>query len=238
MDDNRYEDVPKKKSFGDVMKALGRYFKNVFGSFIDSFKYNNMKLAALLVAVPGLAIGFFLIFHADTLNALDYSFQFWNEEFEEFDKYTLPQIPFDATGLAVFLIMLFGILNVFNALTMSNTKNLGSVIIATVFTSIMIILSVYYIYCVLVFKSFAFESEEARAAAGENAGIWVETAKNVKYGTTDVIQKYISKGADLSSFNTAYIPSMVSIIICDVLSVAGVVLGFINYDRTYEKVDR
>lgn len=238
MDDNRYEDVPKKKGFGDVMKALGRYFKNVFGSFIDGFKYNNMKLAALLVAIPGLAIGFFLIFHADTLNALDYSFQFWNEEFEEFDKYRLPQIPFDATGLAVFLIMLFGILNVFNALSMSNNKNLGSVVVSTIFTAIMIVLSVYYVYCVLVFKSFAYESQEAIDAAGENAGIWVETATNIRYGTTDVIQKYIAIDADLTNFNTSYVASMLSIIICDVLSVAGVVLGFINYDRTYEKVDR
>ena len=35
-----------------------------------------------------------------------------------------------------------------------------------------------------------------------------------------------------------WIISIVSIIISMVASVAGVVLGFINYDRTYEKVDR
>ena len=71
MDDNRYEEMPEKKSVG---KIIGTYFKNVFGSFIDGFKYNNMKLAALLVAIPGLVIGFFLVAHAAAVGQMDFTF--------------------------------------------------------------------------------------------------------------------------------------------------------------------
>ena len=51
-------------------------------------------------------------------------------------------------------------------------------------------------------------------------------------------QIIIKKNASLSEFTNNYLVSVISILVCDVLSVAGVVLGFINYDRTYEKVDR
>ena len=197
-----------------------------------------MKLAALLVAIPGLLIGFFLVVHADTVNAIDYSFQFWNEEYFTFDEYTLPQVPFDATGISLFLIMLFGILNVFNALSMSSKKNLGSVVISCIFTGIMILLSAYYIYCVIIFKQFAYESQEAIAAAGDTAGIYVGTATS-KLGTVDEINKYIAKEVpNLAGFTASYMASIISIVVCDVLSVVGVILGFIKYDRTYEKVDR
>ena len=134
--------------------------------------------------------------------------------------------------------MLFGILNVFNALSMSNKKNLGSVVISTVFTGIMVLLSAYYVYAVLLYKNFAFETAADVAAAGETAGIYVETAKST-IGTVDTIGEYIYKiNGSLGDFTANYLTSIVSIIVCDVLSVIGVVLGFINYDRTYEKVDR
>ena len=223
MDDNRYEEMPEKKSAG---KALGNYFKNVFGGFIDSFKYNNMKLAALLVAIPGLVIGFFLVVHAAAVGQMDFTFQQFNEEYNTMYQYKLPAMPFDATGISIFLIMLFGILNVFNALTMSGKKNLGSVVIACVFTGIMILLSAYYVYAAIVYNKFT------------STGYYIETAVNTD-GFTDVIEATILKtNPNLSDFTDNYMISIISIIVCDVLSVAGVVLGFINYDRTYEKVDR
>ena len=235
MDDNRYEEMPEKKSVG---KALGDYFKKVFGSFIDGFKYNNMKLAALLVAIPGLVIGFFLVAHAAAVGQMDFTFQLYSKQYDTMYQYNLPAMPFDATGIAIFLLMLFGILNVFNALSMSNKKNLGSVVISTVFTGIMVVLSAYYVYAVLLYKSFAFETAADVAAAGENAGIYVETAKST-LGTVDTIGEYIYKiNGSLGDFTANYLTSIVSIIVCDVLSIIGVVLGFINYDRTYEKVDR
>ena len=223
MDDNRYEEMPEKKSVG---KILGTYFKNVFGSFIDGFKYNNMKLAALLVAIPGLVIGFFLVAHAAAVGQMDFTFEKYSAVYDTMYQYKLPAMPFDATGIAVFLLMLFGILNVFNALSMSGKKNLGSVVIATVFTVIMVILSAYYIYAAMVYNTFT------------STGYYIETAVN-QDGYTDVINATIIRANDnLAEFTNNYLTSIISIIVCDVLSVAGVVLGFINYDRTYEKVDR
>ena len=223
MDNNRYEEMPEKKSIG---KAIGQYFKKVFGTFIDGFKYNNMKLAALLVAIPGLVIGFFLVAHAAAVGQMDFTFQLYNETYNTLYVYNLPNMPFDATGIAIFLLMLFGILNVFNALTMSGKKNLGSVVIATVFTVVMILLSAYYVYAAIVYNKFT------------STGYYISEAVN-NDGYTDIIeQTIIKKNASLSEFTNNYLISVISILVCDVLSVAGVVLGFINYDRTYEKVDR
>jgi len=70
-DQNRYEEVPQKESFGKKflkgLKAFGRYWKFVFFDFFNSFKYNNMKLAAILFALPGLFLGFFMFAHVPTL---------------------------------------------------------------------------------------------------------------------------------------------------------------------------
>ena len=49
------------------LKAFGHYLKFVFVDFFTSFKYNNMKLPAILVALPGILIGFFLVFHIPTI---------------------------------------------------------------------------------------------------------------------------------------------------------------------------
>ncbi len=70
-DQNRYEEVPQKESIGKKflkgLKTFGRYWKFVFIDFFNSFKYNNMKLAAILFALPGLLLGFFMFAHVPTL---------------------------------------------------------------------------------------------------------------------------------------------------------------------------
>ena len=57
----------KTSRFSKAMHALGHYFKFVFVDFFTSFKYNNMKLPAILIAIPGIFLGFFLIFHIPTV---------------------------------------------------------------------------------------------------------------------------------------------------------------------------
>ena len=52
-----------ENKFLKVLKMIGHYLKDVFLNFKESFKYNNMKLPALLIAIPGLLLGFFLNFH-------------------------------------------------------------------------------------------------------------------------------------------------------------------------------
>ena len=57
----------KTNPFLKALKAIGHYFKFVFADFIASFKYNTMKLPAILIAIPGIFLGFFLIFHIPTV---------------------------------------------------------------------------------------------------------------------------------------------------------------------------
>lgn len=74
-DQNRYEEVPQKENkFAKAMKTLGHYFKFVFIDFINSFKYNNMKLAAILFAMPGILLGFFMFAHVPTIRHVTVSY--------------------------------------------------------------------------------------------------------------------------------------------------------------------
>jgi len=204
-DQNRYEEVPQKESgFKKAMAGLGHYFKTVFLDFIQSFKYNNMKLAAILVALPGIFLGFFLRFHAEVVTHITYELPL-KEGQTVADLYNMP---FDYTGLVLFLLMLFGILNIFGAVTMSGKKNLGSVIVCTISTAVIVISGALYLYALFTFLD------------GYDNGAGV-----IKISTPVTV-------------DANWYLSMASVIIAMVASVAGCVLGFINYDRTYEKVDR
>ena len=74
-DQNRYEEVPQKENkFAKAMKAFGKYLKFVFVDFFNSFKYNNMKLAAILFAMPGILLGFFMFAHVPTIRNVTVSY--------------------------------------------------------------------------------------------------------------------------------------------------------------------
>ena len=219
-DQNRYEEVPQKENvFAKIFKTFGSYLANVFKDFITSFKYNNMKLAGILAAVPGLFLGFFLHWHAIVVNQISFA---TGEKVEVVARYitnaqgaqeavmkevdVLYGVPFDFTGLVLFVLMLAGILNIFGAVSMSNKKNLGSVITCTITSSIIVIAGALYLYALFTFMG------------GVNSGA-------------------ISMKNEFK-LNADWIISIASIVISMLTSIAGVILGFINYDRTYEKVDR
>ena len=202
-DPSRFEEVPQKESgFKKVFGTLGAYFKSVFLDFFTSFKYNNMKLAAILVAIPGIFLGFFLRFHAEVVTHISFD----TGQVNEAGKAILYGVPFDFTGIVLFALMLFGILNIFGAVTMSGKKNLGSVVVCIISSSVIVIGGALYLYGLFTFLG------------GVNSG---KISMNTK---VDV--------------DANWIISIISIIISMVTSVAGCVLGLINYDRTYEKVDR
>jgi hypothetical protein len=118
-------------------------------------------------------------------------------------------LPFDYSAMAVFALMLLGFLNVFVSLSLSKLKNFGSVIKATIISALIIILGSLYIYSIFATQSYISSGE-----------LIIE---GLKGGTI------IDKDAIISI--TVVIISMVSVVI-------GLILSFINYDRTYEKVDR
>ncbi len=200
---SRFEEVPQKESgFKKVFGTLGAYFKSVFLDFFTSFKYNNMKLAAILVAIPGIFLGFFLRFHAEVVTHISFD----TGQVNEAGKAILYGVPFDFTGIVLFALMLFGILNIFGAVTMSGKKNLGSVVVCIISSSVIVICGALYLYGLFTFLG------------GVNSG---KISMNTK---VDV--------------DANWIISIISVIVSMVTSIAGCVLGLINYDRTYEKVDR
>ena len=215
MDQNRYEEVPKKESkIGKAFKNFGTYLKLIFKTQVESFKYNKMKLPGLMLAIGGIIIGLFLSAHAATIKQLTFTVSQVSEP-EVVDGVTtiikstglLPGMPYDYTGIVIFVLMLLGILNIFVALNVSNKQNLGSVVSATIITLIMVGLSIAYIYAINYFKS---------SVDGGLINVDVEAG----YKT---------------NFLANYMTSMVVIIIADVLSLVACVLGFIHYNRAYER---
>ena len=208
MENNRYEEVEKKTNpFVNVLKMFGSYLARVWKDFIASFKYNNMKLAGWLIAVPGVFIGFFLQWHAPVVKQMAFT---WSEIDEStFEVINHNEIGFDYTGIILFVLMLAGILNIFGAASVIGKKNLGSVVRATIFSAIIVIAGVAYLYAIFFYQSLV---DQHKINTGvENFSIWS---------------------------NTDYLMSIISIILSMVSAIAGCILGFIKYDRTYEKVDR
>lgn len=210
---NRFEETEKKENpFVRGLKFFGKYLKSVGSDFVASFKYNNMKLASLLIAVPGVFLGFFLGFHSEVVT---------NLAFENGSDKGYYKISFNYAGIVLFILMLLGILNLFVAAQVSGKKNLGSVVTATVLTAGITICSAAYIYLIITY----FQGYNDFAKALE------------KYGNREEAAKY-GIAVDKPSFDSNYIMSVASIAISVVCPIAGCVLGFINYDRTYEKADR
>ncbi len=210
MENNRYEEVEKKQNiFVSIFKGLGRYISRVWKDFIASFRYNNMKLAGWLIAIPGIFIGFFLQWHAPAVKQMAFNYSYFDEEtFALVEKNALG---FDFTGIILFILMLCGILNIFGAAAVMGKKNLGSVVKATVFSGIIVICGALYLFAIFYYNSLV-QKGTITVNSDETAwSIWKD-------------------------FN--FIMAIISTIISMASAIAGCILGFINYDRTYEKVDR
>ena len=210
MENNRYEEVEKKENvFAKAFKAFGKYLARVWKDFIASFRYNNMKLAGWLIAVPGIFIGFFLKWHYPAVIKMTF-------EHTSFDEYTgeivnFNEIGFDYTGIILFVLMLCGILNIFGAASVIGKKNLGSVVKATIFTGLITIAGGLYLFAIFYFNTLVQKGVISVTTDGSAWSIWDENY---------------------------FIMSIISIIVSMVCAIVGCILGFINYDRTYEKVDR
>lgn len=188
-------------------KYFLKYLSNVLYDFRTSFKYNNMKLAGLLIAVPGVFLGFFLGWHGDVVGKLSYDGKsYFDEEFNIINPGSLLK-PFDFSGVVLFLMILFGILNIFTAVSVSSKKNLGSVVLATITTSLVVICGALYIFCVFYYLTL------------------VDAGK-------------VEPSADAVISQFSIIMSVLSVVLAMLASIVGIVIAFIRYDRTYEKVDR
>ncbi|MDE6407779.1 MAG: hypothetical protein K2K48_05630 [Anaeroplasmataceae bacterium] len=130
------EEVKPAKSDENVAKknTFKSYLYGIWYNFVDSFRYNPCKLAGILVALPGLFIGFFLGFHSQvTFLTLD------NE--------------LDFSGALMFILVLMGCINIANGVTLSSKKNLGTVITSTICSVIILICGIFWIQRIFYSKS-------------------------------------------------------------------------------------
>ena len=162
-----------------------------------------MKLAGWLIAIPGVFIGFFLQFHYYAVSRMS----FIVTDPETFEDYCY--IGFDYTGIVFFLLMLFGILNIFTAASVMKKKNLGSVVVATITSSAVLITGAMYLAAMFIFSGLVSSGE-----------IVLENPDWTLFGDTD------------------FVMSIITVVISILSSIAGCIIAFIKYDRTYEKVDR
>jgi hypothetical protein len=199
-DDDANRKLPLKDKFV-------KFFKDIWFDFLASFKYNNMKLAGILVCVPGVLLGFFILFHYNIISILVFPFHI---EMVNGMPQTVSDVK-DLSALFYFALTLCGTLNLFTGVTLMGKKNLGSVIGATVTTSLMVIFAVCYLYYIFTSVSYL-------------QGFF---AKNGYYPTTNPI----------NVMSLDFIMVMVSVGLSVVTSTIGVLLGFKNYDRSYNKRD-
>ena len=201
------------------------FLRNVAYDFFTSFKYNNMKLAGILVAVPGIFIGFFLGVHSNLIRITEYK--------SSATSYYM-NFSFDYSGLALFILMLFGILNIFTGVQMMGKKNLGSVVVSTLCTTVIIVCGALYIYALYVFIKGTGEFKEAVNAIMKAQGLTFAQAKDQVKNVGISIDELTL----LSIKDSDIIISIGSIVVSMVAPLIGCILGFIKYDRTYEKVNR
>lgn len=240
MDQNRYEEVPQKQGkFKRAFKGFGRWFKFVFVDFFNSFKYNNMKLAGLLILIPGAIFGFFLNFHALSIRDINLTSTKGNGD--------LYNGLFDYSGLVLFGLMLVCILNIFAGFSLMNKKNKGSVIVCLITTVLIIGLGVLYIYLLMTYYNGGNKFYDAVEGLLKNhPELFTEYADDPDKAANAARKLVSTEGGEYYVYaiqaskrpvmDGNWFLSVGSIVFCMISSVAGVVLGFIKYDRTYEKV--
>lgn len=201
-ENNKEKNTSKAKS---VWNSFVHYIKYVFIDFFTSFKYNKMKLPGFLVAIPGIFLGFFLTFHIPVVNSLSFQAAI----FENGSTITTDYFP-DISALVLFILVLFGILNLFTAFNMMSKKNLGSVVTSTITTVVILAAGAIYVFMVFYYVSLRNQ---------------------------DIIKVKDDLGNIIPfTWTMNYVASLISVIVSMISSIAGVILGFIFYDRNYKKV--
>ena len=240
-DQNRYEEIENKESVGT---KIVKYFKGLGYDFLAGFKYNDLKLASWLIIIPGAIFGFFLRWHSAVCSTVTFDTIVPNPKNElETLKYKDMS---DLTGVFIFISMLCAIMMIFMGFNLAGKKNLGTVISCTVATVILAVFGFLYLFWIFTFiggvDNYMDKFEQARKSLDQSmtseqldaaAKVLVANKSSEYYIGVNGI--YAKSRVDI---DINFILSIGSIILCVVSSAVGCVLGFMKYDRTYQKVDR
>ncbi len=110
-----------------VGRAFMKFFVWIaifFVDFYESIKRSPSKLAGIFIALPAIFISFSIERHKDALNLLT-------------AKDGLP-------SFLLFVLVLFSVINIFNAVSVSSKKNLSSACVATATTLVLTFSAIYY----------------------------------------------------------------------------------------------
>lgn len=99
------------------------FFAVWFLDFIDTFKRNKMKIAGYLIATPGIFIGFLLDYEIDSIYSLGVK----------------------KAAISMFILVLVGYINIFEAAQLIKNKNFGTCIIVAVLTAVIAVSGIIYI---------------------------------------------------------------------------------------------
>ncbi len=127
-----------------------KFWKDWWLGFVDSFRYNPCKLAGILVALPGLFIGFFLGYHSKII-------------------FLVEEGGIDLSGFYMFVLVLLGCINIFNGVTLSSKRNLGTVIMSSIFTLAITVFGVLWI--VGIIQSYILAHSKFTMVGGYNLNI-------------------------------------------------------------------
>lgn len=106
------------------------YLANIWFQFLDSFKYNPCKLSGILIALPGIFLGFFLEFHSKV-------------------RFIVVDGSLDLSGFFMFVMILFGCLNIFEGVTFSSKRNLGTLVVSAICTLVITVFGILWIYSII-----------------------------------------------------------------------------------------
>ena len=123
--EDKKQSVPSK-----MWQSFVHWLKFTCLNFVDSYKYNKMKFAATFIFVPAILLGLFLNSHAVAILRI-------NKEATGVAEYI---------GIYLFALVLLGCINIFNAFSLNSKRNLGSVIINTITTALLLVFGFLYIY--------------------------------------------------------------------------------------------
>lgn len=182
-------DTTNKKNFGQIFLD---YIKGIGYNIKDAFKYNHCLLPGLLILLPGLFIGFFLGIHSNV--------QFYQKTGE-----------LDFSGLLMFILVLFGCINIFNGVTFISKKNLGTIIVSGVCSGIITVSGIFWIQRIYYSKWLI------------DSGVLIPAG--TEEGATAVYQMT----------STVWL-SIIAVALSIICSIAGCILGYFMRNKNYKKV--
>lgn len=186
--------------------AVGAWISLSFKNFIDSFKYNPSKLAGWLIAIPGILLGFCLVYHF----AASGLFVSYNVNLvaiiKEQHKIDIPVQDLHS-NFQLFALIVLGAIALFSAAGVIGKRNLGSSIQSALCSIGIVIFGIFWI------MNFY------RTDYILNIAKYTETASGEVY----------------NMFSKNNIISQICVYLSMISVVAGTILSFIMRDRTYKK---